>query len=259
MWKKIRETDPIWYFDATGGIHKKVNGQKQLLMYSIVCHDKKNKSLVPMVDFFTTSEDQTTIISYLTFVERYFSDNIKTGLTLAPIIVTDQSAALMNALLKVFNGCSRLSYINWTFENLINNKKMQSIKKIMKVHLINCAFHLIKIVIKSVKKKSKANERINKFFVFCFTILQTSLYVDDFLNNLKHIYVLFNSKFQTSETQNSFDFLKKKLSFRKVDRKIMGFLIHQNQLKFIKQMFTLNKMKIKLKKAQNIQFISKHF
>ena len=31
MWKKIRETDPIWYFDATGGVHQKNKWTKAII------------------------------------------------------------------------------------------------------------------------------------------------------------------------------------------------------------------------------------
>ena len=44
MWSVIKVSNPVWFVDATGGVHSKVNGQKAPFLYSAVCHDEKKKT-----------------------------------------------------------------------------------------------------------------------------------------------------------------------------------------------------------------------
>ena len=69
MWSSIEKSWPVWYIDATGGVLKRIKGQKKVLLYSIVRHDKFNKLICPMADFFTTGHDGKTISSYLQIIK----------------------------------------------------------------------------------------------------------------------------------------------------------------------------------------------
>lgn len=39
FWQKTEKINPVWFFDATGNIHKQIPGNTTPLFYSIVCHD----------------------------------------------------------------------------------------------------------------------------------------------------------------------------------------------------------------------------
>ena len=45
MWLIIQENNPIWYFDGTGNINKKLPLQKDPHFFAMVCHDLLNKQL----------------------------------------------------------------------------------------------------------------------------------------------------------------------------------------------------------------------
>ena len=64
MWAIVQDKNPIWYFDATGGIINNVKGQKKPLLYSLVFHDKENQLILPVSEFFTTANDARTILTY---------------------------------------------------------------------------------------------------------------------------------------------------------------------------------------------------
>jgi hypothetical protein len=69
MWSSIEKSWSVWYIDATGGVLKRIKGQKKVLLYSIVMHDKFNKLICPMADFFTTGHDGKTVSSYLQIIK----------------------------------------------------------------------------------------------------------------------------------------------------------------------------------------------
>ncbi len=43
MWNIIKLKNPAWYIDATGDVHQKINGQKEIFIYRTVCHDENKK------------------------------------------------------------------------------------------------------------------------------------------------------------------------------------------------------------------------
>ncbi len=61
MWKNASENSFVWYFDATGSIHKTVNKQQKPFYYSLVFHDNIHRSIIPIAEFITTAQDQTNI------------------------------------------------------------------------------------------------------------------------------------------------------------------------------------------------------
>ena len=68
MWQYIQERHPIWYFDATGSVMKKIGTQSMPYLYSIVCHDAFTKSIIPVAEFFTTSHSSLSITNELNFI-----------------------------------------------------------------------------------------------------------------------------------------------------------------------------------------------
>jgi hypothetical protein len=209
MWSFIQNSNPIWYFDATGSIHKSINGQKMPFLYSMVVHDKINKSIVPVFEFITTSQTITSISKYLMFARDLINKNMssywgegKSRLFLAPIIVTDFSWALINSIHNVFNGFSVLSYLQRCFNSLVNKSKNE---KIVVRHYL-CATHFLKMLIKHLPVD--INKRVKKTFLIAFTLLQSSSSIEEFDDVLHHIYTVFNSPYKTASTINSLDYLR---------------------------------------------------
>ena len=62
MWNFVKKKNAIFYFDATGGILKNIPGQKRPYLYSLVCHDKGKKLIIPVADFITTMNDTNTLV-----------------------------------------------------------------------------------------------------------------------------------------------------------------------------------------------------
>jgi hypothetical protein len=108
----------VWYLDATGSIIKPVNGQGAPYLFSIVAHDKKNNLLVPIAEFVTTDHTGTSISRYLLGIKPYIK--------VAPLTVTDQDFAEINALLFVFNNCDYKKYVEWTWSVLMDKEVIGS-------------------------------------------------------------------------------------------------------------------------------------
>jgi hypothetical protein len=104
------EINPIWFFDATGSIHRKINRQPKPFFYSVVCHDTNKKNIIPIAEFVTTSNNQISIANFLSEIKLRIS--MATTKNVYPkIIVTDMAWALINSVMRVFNNCSMIEYI----------------------------------------------------------------------------------------------------------------------------------------------------
>jgi hypothetical protein len=111
IWNLIKRFNSIWYFDATGCVHKKINGLI-ILLYSLAIHDPQKKLIVPVAEFFTTSHSSSNISTFLNDIKELVHQKI--GYTpiekcqlvdhfLPRIIVTDFSWALIISAMKSFN------------------------------------------------------------------------------------------------------------------------------------------------------------
>ncbi len=91
MWNTIKLLNPVWYIDATGGVHQKINVQKEIFTYRTVCHDENQKKIIPDFDFLTTCHTSENLAKYLRYavarIEQNFSKN--SPLIVPPIIVMD--------------------------------------------------------------------------------------------------------------------------------------------------------------------------
>jgi hypothetical protein len=99
--------------DATGLILNDVKDQSKILLYSIVMHDKINKCIIPVAEFFSSNQETTTINKYLIEIKREIEINIQSSskFKIAPIIITDFSWAIINSILEIFNRCSINHYL----------------------------------------------------------------------------------------------------------------------------------------------------
>jgi hypothetical protein len=115
LWLSIKKKYPIWFFDATGNVLKRINGQNSPLLYSLVCHDKEKKLILPVADFITTCQTIQSITKHLTSIKFYVEQH---GESVAPIIVTDNSWALIGAVMNTFNNNDTAKYLHWAYDLL---------------------------------------------------------------------------------------------------------------------------------------------
>ena len=85
----------------------KINN-KESLLYSMVAYDRINRQIISLCDFVTNCNKSTTISKYLY--------TIKNTLQQPNIIVTDQSWALINSSLEMFNQCNISQYLDWCYK-----------------------------------------------------------------------------------------------------------------------------------------------
>ena len=121
MWGIIRENNPVWYFDATGKLTPKYKDQAEVLLFSLVSHDKIQNSLIPIGDFLTSANDGLTIYSYLNkIIETYKSYPF---FEYPQVLVTDFSWANINACLKALNNCDAYDYLQLSYEVIVNKNE----------------------------------------------------------------------------------------------------------------------------------------
>ena len=129
MWLQIRKNNPVIYFDSSGSILHKVENQKQIYLYSLVAYDFTTRVIIPIAEFHTTSHTASSISGYLFQIKEIFNESNGDDETynIFPVVVMDQSFALMISILKIFNNCELIEYINWCYKVLFNeNYEIQS-------------------------------------------------------------------------------------------------------------------------------------
>jgi hypothetical protein len=187
LWTIVQLKNPIWHIDATGGIINKINGQRKPFLYSIVVHDLDKKLIFPIAEFFSTANDAKSIASYFADIKLEFLKKIpKNGLfKVAPIIVTDFSWGLINAIMETFNNCTVTIYINWCFEIIFKKSECIILASIMKSIFQLCSVHFLKLIITKARKikpfKDEGKDKnLQNDFIFAFTLLQNSMNIDEF-------------------------------------------------------------------------------
>jgi hypothetical protein len=114
-----------------------------------------------MADFFTTGHDGKTISSYLQ-IKKDATEKFKSKrcFQIAPIIVTDFSWPIINAVIKTFNNSSFEEYINWCADILIMNVILKI--NFMSTVIFLCYSHFIKMISKKVLKVKKYSNKSNQ-------------------------------------------------------------------------------------------------
>ena len=215
MWNIIKSKNPIWYIDATGSIHKKLNSQKAPFLYSAVCNDAINKQTIPVFEFVTTSHTSESISKYIKFSVNRIQQNPGRGqlFSVAPIVVMDFSFAILNGVLDSINKCSLTEYIQFCFE-LIFNKKTDI--KMYPTFIYLCSTHYLKNIIKKTKPfKSSVNQDVINQLIFGFTLLQNSISQQEIENNIINI---FNNKYFDQTVDYSLKAIRTELINRDLHR-----------------------------------------
>ena len=216
MWHEIQAKSPIWYFDATGGLTKSISGQKEPNLYSMVCHDPINNQIIPVFEFLTTSHTSCNIATFLIKANFLLDQERKRDtISIARVIVVDQSWAMINSICKTFNKCTIIDYLKWSFD-LIQNKRAVDSSKFMTIVYL-CSGHFLKSLIIQCKKTS-SDKRINRIFAFAFTLLQSSTSIEQFNLYLFHIQNIFTSHHLSANVNKSIDTISIELRDRDLDK-----------------------------------------
>jgi hypothetical protein len=218
MWAIVQLKNPIWYIDATGGIINKIPGQKKPFLYSVVVHDTEKRLIFPISEFISTANDAKSIASYFADIKLEFLKKIpRNGLfQVAPIVVTDFSWGLINAVLETFNNCTATIYINWCFEIIFKESDSILLANIMKCIFQLCSVHFLKLIITKVRKikpfaDEEKNKKIQNDFIFAFTLLQNSINIEEFTVNFINVYNIFNLKYASTDYDDSTKIIKQQL------------------------------------------------
>jgi hypothetical protein len=221
MWFEIQEVNAVWYFDATGCVIKDLKNQSMPFLYSIIMHDKKTKTLIPVAEFISTIQNSTWISSNLFFIKTMMIENVrnKNKIAIAPVMVTDMSWALINAIHEAFNNCSIVQYLKWSYDVVTARNINFDMHSLMRVRTYLCSVHFLKIMKTHAKSKLHGIEKerqknILKTFLFSFSILQNSKTLDEFEDNFKDFYFVFTQKFQNDLYLTSIVKMKEKLASR---------------------------------------------
>ena len=209
-------------------------------------HDKNNKFICPLADFFSSAHDSKTISSYFLLIKDELEKFIpKPSFQQAPIIVTDFSWGLINAVIRTFNNCSFDAYIAWCADLLIN-------KTIWKIHMMPtilflCYSHFIKMIAKKIKKVKKYrskqnNQKLYQVALYSCAVLQQSQTMDDFSENLKNCFYIFNFKYESNVKKSSLKALRQKVINGSLDKNFgwKKFTETKNQQKTTKNVIYLN-------------------
>ena len=159
IWSQIQQHQFIWNFDASGSIIEDVKDQKKPYVYSMVCHDEKNNSIIPMFEFVTTDHTFINISAHLYKIRKVFEKYVKgkNRFVFAPVIVTDFSWTLISSVLDAFNKISVNEYLSLCFEILADRKDVNSINAVIYL----CAAHFIKLIKKVNVAEPLLDDNVN--------------------------------------------------------------------------------------------------
>ena len=185
------------------------------------CHDQINEQTIPVFEFVTTSHTSCNISTFLSKASYCFDQLAKQSVnSIARVIVIDQSWAMINSVVKSFNSCSMIDYLDWCYD-LVVNKHTADFRKFKTIVYI-CSGHFLKSFIVNCRKAS-SNKLITKTLTFAFTLLQSSTSLHQFQLYLFHIQNIFTSQYHTANVQKSIDTIHIELRDRDQDRLNINF------------------------------------
>lgn len=154
-----QDTNCFLTIDATGSVSKKIylpNEQKSahLFLYECVC--VSNLGNFPAFQMLSAKQD-ASIISF------FFSEIVRDGAPVPPIVITDFGKAILIAVARVFAGCTNLSYYMQICYNILNNDSSDSIPSCFIRLDVN---HFIAMVARWECLKNKTIE-VKQFFIRC--------------------------------------------------------------------------------------------
>ena len=218
MWFQIQHITPIWYFDATGGVIKNVPGQSVPNFYSTIAYDVQNKKYIPIFEFVTTDQTSVNILCYLIKAAKYLrlAKPNKNEFAFPPIVVVDESYAMINSVNECFNKCTTSQYMQFTYDLIV--KEEIHLEGRIKTRVYICATHFLHSMIRKTKKIRKFSNKTVKIFLYCFSLLQNSTSFSQFTTYLLNICNVFTNPSNDQSVASSIQVLQTEIANRQLNR-----------------------------------------
>jgi len=203
---------PTICIDATGALVKKVtliNGREtgQIFLYQIGVNDFENSCQFSVAHMLSERHDHNSIGHWLT-------EWCKNSIAPPKIVVTDQSLALMMAVVKTFTQYSTLNKYISVCSDLIMKKEIE-IPSCMLRNDFNHIMHLIS----SWSEFKTTTVRIKNFYMRSICLIIVSMDFEDVKNVLKHVFTVAlhetdgqNYKNEPTACENSKKYLKQRIA-----------------------------------------------
>lgn len=225
--KFVKLTEYV-YFDATRNVHREVRRQKKTFLYSIVMHDTRQKCIILFAEFISTAHDQDNISKYLQIIRLMCETN---SINKTNTIITDQSWALINAVMISFNNFHLSNYLNWCFIILFKKTEDKELINLMSIRLYLCSTHFLKNFIKKTKIIA-CKSYVKKTFIFMVTLIQNAATVKQIENYMINIHNVFNNKYLDPTVIYSLNLLSteiKNMKLGHIDTEYDSFLTDQKE------------------------------
>ncbi|RNA42856.1 hypothetical protein BpHYR1_013362 [Brachionus plicatilis] len=169
------------------------------LIYSIAIHDTLNNKCLSIADFFTNSNSNVSIYTYLYFFKP------------PKAIVSDFSWANITALMKAVNNLDIIDYLCLVF-HVIVDKQLFALSGIKSI-IYFCSTHFLKNIQDDARNALKIMngekaKKIYNLFIGAFCLLQNSICLNVFNNILKCMKIVFTSKYRNKRFQVNYITLK---------------------------------------------------
>ena len=192
-------TEPL-YFDATGSVCRKVEGQdRQVMYYALVKPGNKseNEPPFPLAELITVDQSVATITYFLQVVKRDYKK--VTGKDLSPHkIETDFSWAILHSSMLALNKCDIMTYLKKSWDNDLPENGT-------KHHL--CSAHFIRMMMN--KMKFVTDKNLRRFIGYGIGMLQNAKSVKEINEIFTSMYMIFNSEKQSISIENHIRNLEK--------------------------------------------------
>jgi hypothetical protein len=144
----MKEKYSYVHIDATGRILKKLCEQKQSLLYAIIFKDGNDPNDTIPLAHAILADNTVPSIAYFFGNLVYNIKEVKSKLILPSFFVIDFSAALMNAILQVFNEQNINAHLNRCWNVLSGKYNTQQLRSSSFIHL--CCCHVIHAIARSL-------------------------------------------------------------------------------------------------------------
>ena len=147
IYRQLNKRDRVLCMDATSTILKKIPGQINVYLYSVVMQKPLERRIaLPLAEFLTTDQHASEI--------KHFLDRLSTSLKdvsssfLPRRVETDLSWPILQAIVAVFNKEDMISNLKWCWYVIGMKKTMKLIEGRTYPHV--CSAHMMKTFIRSL-------------------------------------------------------------------------------------------------------------
>ena len=220
------------YFDATGPVIRAIpwlknknDNPKRILLYSLViAHPCGNVPPIALVDYITSEHHISSIRQPFLRLKELEQKIYRSGSwNISPnMIVTDYSAAMIQAVVQEMTGYTLQSYLQKTSDLIQGGNEDNSINTI--VHI--CSFHFLKLNRENLKKLYTTQEHKKKIH-FCQRVLGRLICchsLKDSTTISEHFATVVTARIHNEVVENSLKYLERSINeFKEVEKLLERF------------------------------------